>query len=628
MGRPGRVAIARLPRASSRRTLKIRSRRERVSQNELKINDIGLDEHEYATIIHDMSVLPHLSGDPDESQRLIADLLRRNEELQRQAQDAQRQAQDAQRRVDELQRVLEQTAADYSQLQEDHAELAEILAQLRRYVFGPRRERHVDDPNQGHLFDLLDAVIEPKTDAPTEPDAALLQPQSKAPRPRRRLALDHLPQNRIEHDVPEDEKTCSCCGGAKRRIGEDLSRELEFTPAKLVVNLHVLPKYACPKCRDGVASPPVPPRPIPGGIAGPGLVSFVVVSKCADHLPLYRLEDILTRHGVYLSRSTLCDWFRNAATLLEPLAELQKTLVLQSPVIWTDDTPVTVLGGEKPGSTKGRFWVYIGDDLHPYSVYDFTMSRSRDGPATFLSKYRGFLQADAYGGYDGIFLNSHGMIEEVACWAHARRKFHDARSNALREVNQVLEWIRQLYDVEDRARELTPEQRQALRQRESVPMLDRLEAYLDEQSLRALPKSSWRKAITYAGNQRTALRRYTGDGRLTIDNNVSERTLRLQAIGRKNWEFIGSEAAGPRAAVLFTILAGAKRHRLEPWAYVRDLVLQLSVEETDLTALLPDRWALSHPEYVLGHRLEESRRNAARTKERRDRRRGAGRPKC
>jgi transposase len=572
-----------------------------------------------------MSVTPRLPDDPDECQRLLHDLLRRNDELRQQAEDAQRQAEDARRRITELEHVLEATAADYSQLQEKHAELAETLALFRRYIFGPRRERRIDDPSQGHLFGLHDLAIDPETAAPTESDTASPVRHPRATRASSRNSLDHLPHTRIEHDLPEHEKTCSCCGGAKQRIGEDLSRELEFTPAQLEVKVHVLPKYACPKCRDGVASPPVPPKPIPGGIAGPGLVAFVVVSKCADHLPLYRLEDILTRHGVYLSRSTLCDWFRNAATVLGPLAELQKTLVLQSPVVWTDDTPVTVLGGEQPGSTKGRFWVYIGD-ASPYSVYDFTMSRCRDGPAAFLADYHGFLQADAYGGYDGIFLGSNGTIVEVACWAHARRKFYDARSNAPREANQVLEWIRQLYDVEDRARDFTPEQRQALRQRESVPILDRLESYLDELSPRILPKSALGKAMTYARNQRAALRQYASDGRLTIDNNVSERTLRLQAIGRKNWEFLGSEAAGPRAAVLFTILAGAKRHRLEPWAYVRDVLLRLSAGETDLEAMLPDRWGASHPEHVLEHRLDESRRKAARQKETRKGRRAA-RPK-
>ena len=563
-----------------------------------------------------MSVIPRLPDDPEQCQRLLHDLLSRNDELRRQAEDAQR-------RINELQRVLDATAADYSQLQEKHAELAETLALLRRYVFGPRRERLHDDPGQGHLFDLHDTVLEIEACTPAEPDAAGPGERPRAARPRGRNSLDHLPHNRIEHDLPEAEKTCPCCGGAKHRIGEDLSRELEFTPAKLEVNVHVLPKYACPKCRDGVASPPVPPKPIPKGIAGPGLVAYVLVGKFSDHLPLYRLEDILTRHGVHLSRSTLCDWVRNAADLLGPLAELQKTRVLQSPVLWTDDTHVLVLGGAKPGSTKGRFWPYIGDAEHPYSVYDFTMSRARDGPATFLADYHGFLQADAYGGYDGIFLGSNGRIVEVACWAHARRKFHDARANAPRQANQVLEWIWQLYDVEDRAADMTAGERQSLRQRESVPILDRIEAYLDELSPRVLPKSALGKALTYAKNQRAALRQYASDGRLTIDNNVSERTLRLQAIGRKNWEFLGSPEAGRRAAVLFTILAGAKRHRLEPWAYVREVLLRLSVGETDLEALLPDRWAASHPEHVLKHRLDESRRKAARQRERREQRRAS-----
>jgi transposase len=568
-----------------------------------------------------MSLEPSLPDDLERCQRLLRDLLCRNDELRRQAEDARRQAEDARRRTAEIERVLEATAADYSLLQEKHAELAETLALLRRYVFGPRRERLHDDPGQGHLFALHDAPPEGGSVAPPPPDVAAPQGPTRPARSRKPTSLDHLPHNRIEHDLPEAEKVCPCCGGAKRRIGEDLSRVLEFTPAKLEINVHVLPKYACPKCRAGVASPPVPPKPIAGGIAGAGLVSFVLVSKFTDHLTLYRLEDILTRHGVYLSRSTLCDWVRNAAELLEPLARLQKALVLQSPVLWTDDTHVIVLGGEGPGSTKGRFWPYIGPAEYPYTVYDFTMSRARDGPATFLAGYEGYLQADAYGGYDGIFTGSNGRITEVACWAHARRKFYEARANAPREANQVLELVQQLYDVEDRARELTAVGRQELRQRESVPTLDWIETYLDELSPRVLPKSALGKALTYARNQRAALRVYVSDGRLTIDNNVSERTVRTQAIGRKNWEFLGSPGAGPRAAVLFTILAGAKRHLLEPWAYVRDVLLKLSAGETDLEALLPDRWAASHPGHVLTHRLDESRRRAARQKATRERRR-------
>jgi hypothetical protein len=327
------------------------------------------------------------------------------------------------------------------------------------------------------------------------------------------------------------------------------------------------------------------------------------------------LEDILLRSGVYIARSTLCDWVKFTAELFEPLYELQRKLVLQSTVMWTDDTPVTVIGGLQ-GSFQGHFWTYIGHE-RPYSVYDFTKSRSRDGPARFLPGFAGYLHADAFAGYDAIFLGSHAAIQEVACWAHARRKFFDAVKSCPRESHQVLEWIRQLYDIEDRARTWSPEARLELRVAEAIPVLDKIEAYLTGLARTVLPKSSLAKAVTYARNQWAALRRYTEDGRLTIDNNISERTLKHQAIGRKNWLFLGSEAAGPRAAVLCTILAGAKRHRIEPWCYVRDLLLRLHADDPRLEEMLPDRWAAAHPEAVLTHRLDESRAKAARTRARR-----------
>ncbi len=406
-------------------------------------------------------------------------------------------------------------------------------------------------------------------------------------------------------------------------IGEDVTRELELQPAKLEAHIHVRPKYACRHCKRGVSAAPLPQRPIPGGIAGPGLVSEVLVSKFSDHLPLYRLEDILVRSGVYIARSTLCDWVKFAAELFQPLYELQRKLVLQSTVMWTDDTPVTVLGGLE-GSLQGHFWTYIGHE-QPYSVYDFTKSRSRDGPAKFLRGFQGYLHADAFTGYDAIFLGSHAAIREVACWAHARRKFFDAVKSYPRESHQALEWIRQLYDIEDRARTWSPEARLQLRIAESIPVLNKIESYTTALAGKALPKSSLAKAVHYARNQWAALRRYTEDGRLTIDNNVSERTLRHQAIGRKNWLFLGSEAAGPRAAVLCTILAGAKRHRIEPWVYVRELLLRLHADDPQLEEMLPDHWAAAHPEAVLTHRLDESRAKAARTRARRAHRRARSR---
>jgi hypothetical protein len=316
----------------------------------------------------------------------------------------------------------------------------------------------------------------------------------------------------------------------------------------------------------------------------------------------------------------MCDWVKAVAELLRPLYDLQRELVVQSSLMWTDDTRVTVLGGEA-GSFQGHFWTYIGDRKHPYSVYDFTTSHSRDGPARFLQSYSGYLHADAYTGYDAIFLGPGSSIIEVACWAHARRRFFDAVKSYPREAHQVLEWIRQLYDIEDQAHDWSVDARHELRASKANLVLDKIEAYLAGLAPRALPKSSLAKAVTYARNQWEALRRYTEDGRLTIDNNVSERTLRHQAIGRKNWLFLGSEAAGPRAAVLYTILAGAKRHRIEPWAYVRDLLLRLNADDPRLEEMLPDRWAAAHPNAILTHRLEESRIRAVRTRTRRAHRR-------
>jgi transposase len=439
----------------------------------------------------------------------------------------------------------------------------------------------------------------------------------------RKPDYERLPQARIEHDVPEADKVCTRCGEAKARIGEDEARVLEFIPARFELQIHVLPKYACPRCRDGVVAPEVPPRPVSGCIAGAGVLAQVGVSKFSDHLPHYRFEDISTRYGLYLPRSTLCDWVRNLAGLLKPLYQLEKELVLKASVIWTDDTPVTVLGGENGGSHQGRFWVYIGPTAFPYDVYDFTENRRRDGPARFLANYAGYLQADAFSGYNGIYTGSDGRILEVACWAHARRNFFEARSSSPAEAPLILQIIQRLYEVEDRARSLDDAARCALRQADAMPILDRLRGELDRLSSRLLPKSALAQAVTYALNQWQALCRYTQDGRLTIDNNVSERRLRDQAIGRKNWLFLGSDAAGPRAAVLCTIIAGAKRHRLEPWAYLRDVILQVSVDPSQeyLETLLPDRWAVAHPEHVLSHRVEESRQKARRRDERRAMRR-------
>jgi transposase len=563
-----------------------------------------------------------LPTDLVECHRLLLAAYKQAVQLERRATQSERRATESEQRIAELDRVLDATSASYEELQHAHASTLEELGWYKRWVHGRRRERVIEGKGQQHLFDLTPpgAAEAPAALASQTPHHEIAGHSRRHPH-QRELDLSCLPHHRHERDLPDAEKICSGCRRAKDRIGEEVTTILEYVPSKLEVHEHVRPKYACRYCRDGVSSPPIPQRPIARGIAGPGLIAQIVVSKFSDHLPLYRQEDILVRHGLHLSRSTLCDWVSAAAELFQPLYELQRRLMLQSAVLWTDDTPVTVLVGGDEGSRQGRFWTYVGDAEHPYSVYDFTMSRSRDSPQSFLQKFRGYLHADAYAGYDGIFLGPGSEVVEVACWAHARRKFFDAQKSSPREAHQVLDWIGQLYDIEDRARPLTAAVRCELRNVEAVPVLDRLDAYLTQLASSVLPKSALAKAVTYARNQWQALRCYTKDGRLTIDNNVSERTLRHQAIGRKNWLFLGSQDAGSRAAVLYTILAGAKRHRIEPWAYVRELLMRRHADDERLDDMLPDHWAAQHPESVLNYRLEESRNKAATQRDRRSRRR-------
>jgi transposase len=566
--------------------------------------------------------------DPGECHRLLDEQAQQVEHLQAALKDQCATLEHHRAALEDHRAALDQAAKLHEQIVFEHeqtiTELKQQVELYKRYAFGPRRERIVEDPGQGHLFEIDGADEGRTTPSELEESPAGQHKAPAAPRGSRKLDYDRLPQRRIEHDVPEAEKICTHCGEPKARIGEDEARVLHFVPAHFELHVHVLPKYACSSCRDGVTAPQPPPRSLSGCIAGPGLLSELIISKFAEHLPLYRFEDISTRYGLFLSRSTLCDWVGKVAELLRPLYDLQKDLVGQAKVIWTDDTPVTVLGGEKPGSHEGRFWVYIGPEAVPYDVYDYTENRKRDGPARFLANYAGYLQADAFSGYDGIYTGSDGRIVEVACWAHARRKYFEARSSAPVEASLILEIIRRLYDVEDRARPLDDAARAALRQAEAVPILQRLRGELDRLASLLLPKSALVKAVNYSLNQWAALCRYTEDGRLSIDNNVSERRLRDQAIGRKNWLFLGSDKAGPRAAVLCTLIAGAKRHRLEPWAYLHDVILQLSVDASPelLAWLLPDRWAQTHPEHVLSHRLDEARQKARRRDERRAERRG------
>jgi len=507
-------------------------------------------------------------------------------------------------RLQDLERQLEEFVATNGDLKHSYDCLKEEYLALKRLLFGPKRERLPEASGQQHLFDNdapSSVPLESADAAPAEQPA----PCKKRKGHGRRVIPDHLPRTPVLHDVPPAERICDC-GREKARIGEDVTEQLEYEPGKLSVLKHIYPKYACSCCKDGVTSAPPAASPIEGGMAGPGLLGYVIVNKFSDHLPLYRQQDVLSRHGIFLARSTLCDWLAQCAQGLRPLVELMRQQLLLSLAINADETPVRVLDPTRDTTRKGYFWVYIGDDGHPYIVFNYRDSRSRDGPAEILKDYRGYLQTDAYGSYESVVSQSAGRIIPVGCWAHARREFFDARLNQPREVHHVLGLIAQMYDIEDEIRLLSPAARLAVRQERSVPIVDRLGAFLREQREGALPKSQYGKAIAYCLNQWPELRRFTEIGILEIDNNIAERALRLCAIGRKNWMFLGSDKGGETAAICYSILAGAKRHRIEPFAYVRDLLIALSSDNVELNSLLPDVWIAAHPEHLLTYRRDEA----------------------
>jgi transposase len=529
----------------------------------------------------------------------------------------------AQTRIRDLERQVEETSATAEELQRAFACLKEEYLILKRLLYGPRRERLAEDPNQQHLFDT-------KALPPSPIPEPVVESQSQSSNKRkghgRRPIPDHIPRRDVLHDVAEAKRTCDC-GREKTKIGEDTTEQLDYEPGKLLVLRHIYPKYACSCCKDGVTAAPRVASPIAGGLAGPGLLSYVITSKFAVHIPLYRQQDELARAGVFLARSTLSDWIAQCAVVFRPLVDLMRSRVLLSHVINADETPVPVLDPTRDSTRKSYLWTYLGDCSHPYTVFDYRDSRNRDGPTEILENYRGYLQTDAYTCYDSVVLRSKGLIIPVGCWAHARREFFDARANQPREAHYALSLIGQLYDVEEELRKSTADERLAARKERSVPVLDRLKTFLNDQAPGALPKSQYGKAVGYVRNQWESLHRYTEDGRLAIDNNTSERTLRVAAIGRKNWLFFGSDRGGETAAVCLSILASAKRHLIEPFAYVRALLVALAADEVDLEALLPDTWIKAHPEYVVDYRRDEAEAAAKRRSKRRlDRRLNASRP--
>jgi len=486
---------------------------------------------------------------------------------------------------------------------------AEVHALLRRF-YGPHNERF--DPAQLVLFGQLVAA-EPADAADAAAGQAPPVPKTRAERRRdkhgRQKLPAHLERVAVQCDLSDDKKLCPCCGKARRCIGKVISEVLEFFPACFKVLEMIQHKYGCSDCESKGLNPqielaPKPPQPIEKGLPGPGLVSYVVTSKLADHLPLYRLMQIFERHGVHIADSTMCGWIKNCAELVAPLVLLMQRRANQSKVLKTDETRVPVREKKPPGKLgagqckKGRMWAYIGDPNNPYIIFEYTPDRTNQWPLAWLKGFGGFLQADAYAGYDAVYRA--GTVTEVACWAHARRKFFDAKDTDSRRSAEMLEMVRRLYVVEDDAKKqiallsgATQQQkdeiRRRLRQSHSVPVLNQIKEWLDKESQLVLPRSPMAEAINYSLNQWRALCVYAEHGFLDIDNNASERALKLIAIGRRNWLFVGNDEFGKHYATFYSLIASAKLHGLDPQDYLRHVLTHIAQTPlSELEQFLPD----------------------------------------
>jgi transposase len=462
------------------------------------------------------------------------------------------------------------------------------LHYLKRQLFGKKSEKL--DPAQRLLFENLYDEIKAKVEEQRQPKVKKAKARRNSNHKGRKPLPDNLPREIIEIEPDQDEMICSACNSEKQRIGEEVTEKLEYVPASFKVKKYIRHKYACKQCQNNISIGQLPPMAIDKGIPGEGLLAHIITSKYCDHAPLNRLEGILKRHGVDINVSTMCDWVAKCADLLEPLVKRMHKKILQSPKINTDDTRIPVKSKKRKGSTyNGYLWVYIDDKKNV--VFDFTPTRSREGPIKFLGKYSGFVQADAYSGYDEFFRK--GKAAEVGCNAHARRKFEYAMdSDPVRAARMMVLWGR-LYEIESRAKKENYNSAQLLkaRQQEAKPILEEIKSVLDEYKDQVLPKSPMCKAINYSLNQWEALNRYVDDPMLDIDNNIAERTLRMVVIGRKNYMFAGSEAGAWRAAIIYSLVASCKLNSHDPFAYFNDVLRRVSTHPADkIDDLLPNNW--------------------------------------
>lgn len=466
----------------------------------------------------------------------------------------------------ELKRLLTRERSE-----KEHLKL--LVEKLRRMLFGRRSEKSVPHGDQLSLLAQPEACS-----AAPQPAGTAQEKTHHAVRRRPRSLPAHLRREVRTHD-PEH-TACPECGGALRKLGEDVSEVLEYVPACFFVIRHVRPKMSCARC-SWVVQAAAPSRPVDRGMAGPGLLAHVLTAKYADHLPLYRQSQIYARSGVELDRSTLARWAGEAGGLLEPLVEALRRYVMSADKLHGDDTPLPVLAPGTGKTKTGRFWTYVrdarpaGDKSPPAVWFAYSPDRKGEHPQGHLKKFQGILQADAFAGFDKLYAD--GSIREAPCMAHIRRKFYDLMEASQSPIaTEAVERIRALYRIEKQIRGRPAEERRAARQARARPLFDSMGAWLATALTQVWTKSETAAAIRYALALWPALSRYLDDGRIELDNSAAERALRAVALGRKNYLFAGSDSGGERAAVFYSLIGSAKLNGLDPELYLRHVLSRIA----------------------------------------------------
>lgn len=471
-----------------------------------------------------------------------------------------------------------------------HGQLEQALwrvQQLAKELYGPSSERQA--AARLSKEQILLSLFPPAEPAATQQVLVRLDEKPSEPRVRRQPAAKVLAT--VTEGIGPQEQVCPRCGKTKCGIGCEQSERFEYIPAKIIRHETIRPKLACPCGQSGVSIAPLPPSVSDQGQPGPGLLAHVLLSKYDDHLPLYRQQQQLARLGVDFARQTLCDWVAKGAEWLPPIVREMKGELWAGDYLQGDETPVRMMAPEVKGRcAMGCLWLAgkPGEDV----IFEFHPGRGKEFAEALVGSFAGFMQRDGYGVYGALAREKPGLIP-AGCWSHARRKFGEALEERPNEAGGLVTEIRKLYLIERQARDecLEPDQRLRLRRAQSVPILAAFKPRLEELLPGCLPQSPLGKAIRYTLAEGEPLNRYAQDGRLAIDNNLTENALRPSAVGKKNWLFVGHPEAGWRSTVIYSVIVSGRRRGLDPWEYVRDGLRRLpAMKQSEVPTLLPRCW--------------------------------------